>query len=200
MHNTLTRPLIQIVVGSTRKGRASEPVADWLADIARARGDLTAQIVDLRELGLPWLSGSTPPANDRREEGAERWAESVAAADGFVFVTAEYNHGYAAPLKNALDLLFSEWARKPVAFLSYGGAGGGVRAVEQLRQVAIELNMVPIRRQVAIPRIFSALDQERRLTNPPVDEAQEMLDDLVWWAMALAAARTKVATGTPVAS
>jgi NAD(P)H-dependent FMN reductase len=188
MHD-VTRPLIQIVVGSTRRGRASEAVANWLAEIARIRGDLTAQVVDLAVLDLPWLTSSTPPANDRREDGAQEWADTVAAADGFVFVTAEYNHGYAAPLKNALDLLFSEWARKPAAFLSYGGSGGGIRAVEQLRQVVIELEMVPIRRHVAIPRIFGALDEERRLVDAPVAETQLMLDDLVWWAVALADAR-----------
>ena len=187
--DTASRPLIQIIVGSTRAGRAGEPVAQWFAEVAAARGDLTPELVDLATMELPWLTSSTPPANERREDGAQQWADRVAAADGFVLVTCEYNHGYSAALKNALDLLFAEWARKPVAFLSYGGAAGGVRAVEQLRQVAIELDMVPLRRHVAIPGIFRRLGQDRRLVDPPVNEAQVMLDDLVWWATMLADAR-----------
>ena len=185
----MPRPLIQIIIGSTRAGRAGEPVAHWLAEVAAARGDLTHELVDLATMELPWLTSSTPPANERREDGAQEWADRIAAGDGYVLVTSEYNHGYAAPLKNALDLLFAEWSRKPVAFLSYGGASGGVRAVEQLRQVAIELDMVPLRRHVAIPRIFRRLDRDCRLIDPPVDEAQVMLDDLVWWATMLADAR-----------
>jgi NAD(P)H-dependent FMN reductase len=183
------RPLIEVIIGSTRGGRAGEPVARWLAELAAVRGDLTVVLVDLAAMDLPWLTSSTPPANDRREDGAQEWAATVAAADGYVLVTSEYNHGYAAPLKNAIDLLFSEWARKPVTFLSYGGAAGGVRAVEQLRQVAIELDMVPLRRHVAIPGIFRRLDEHRRLIDPPLIEAQLMLDDLVWWATTLAQAR-----------
>lgn len=193
-------PLIQVVIGSTRDGRNGEPVGRWLADLAGARGDLTVRVADLAALDLPWLMSSAPPAGAGREAGARRWAEQVAAADGFVFVTCEYNHGYAAPLKNALDLLFSEWSRKPVAFLSYGGAAGGVRAVEQLRQVVIELDMVPLRRQVAIPGIFRRLDADRRLVDPPVAEAQLMLDDLVWWSSTLAQARAGVLAATPLAS
>ena len=187
--DTADRPLIQIIIGSTRAGRAGEPVAKWLAQLATARGDLTAELIDLATMELPWLTSSTPPADERREQGAQEWAARIAAADGYVLVTSEYNHGYAAPLKNALDLLFAEWARKPVAFLSYGGASGGVRAVEQLRQVAVELDMVPLRRHVAIPAIFRRLDQQRNLIDPPVNEAQVMLDDLVWWASMLADAR-----------
>jgi NAD(P)H-dependent FMN reductase len=187
--DTADRPLIQIIIGSTRARRAGEPVAKWLAQLATARGDLTAELVDLATMELPWLTSSTPPADERREQGAQEWAARIAAADGYVLVTSEYNHGYAAPLKNALDLLFAEWARKPVAFLSYGGASGGVRAVEQLRQVAVELDMVPLRRHVAIPAIFRRLDQQRNLIDPPVNEAQVMLDDLVWWASMLADAR-----------
>jgi NAD(P)H-dependent FMN reductase len=186
------RPLIQIILASTRAGRNGEPVATWLTEMAQTRGDLNAELLDLADFDLPWLASSTPPANQTREPGAQNWADKIAAGDGFVLITSEYNHGYAAPLKNALDLLFCEWARKPVAFVSYGGAGGGIRAVEQLRQVVIELDMVPIRPHAAIPGIFRRLDEERQLVDPPVDEAQRMLDDLVWWAAALARARADV--------
>jgi hypothetical protein len=93
----------------------------------------------------------------------QRWAAQVARADGYVLVTPEYNHGYPAVLKNALDHLFSEWNGKPVAFVGYGGPGGGLRAVEQLRQVVVELEMVPMRQQVAIAGVYAAFDQDGRL-------------------------------------
>jgi len=183
-------PLIQIIVGSTREQRRGAPIARWLAGLAEARSDLAVAVTDLADLDLPLLAHASPPMNDSSRDGAAHgWSQVVAAADGFVIVTPEYNHGYPAPLKNALDHLFSEWNRKPVAFVSYGGSGGGLRAVEQLRQVAIELEMVPIRRQVAIARVWSAIDEGGRLREPPTDEARALLDDLVWWATALRGGR-----------
>jgi NAD(P)H-dependent FMN reductase len=186
----ITTPLIQIIVGSTRDERRGEPIARWLADLAAVRGDLTVELVDLGRLRLPFLTHATPPINAHARDGAALdWSRQVAAADGYIVVTPEYNHGYPAPLKNALDHLFSEWNRKPMAFVSYGASGGGIRAVEQLRQVAIELEMVPIRRQVAIPRVWAAIDDHGRLRQPPAEEATVLLDDLIWWATTLRAGR-----------
>jgi NAD(P)H-dependent FMN reductase len=118
-----------------------------------------------------------------------RWAETVEAADGFVLITPEYNHGYPAALKNALDLVYAEWGRKPVAFVSYGGPAGGVRAVQQLREVVIELDLVPLRRQVAIPRVHTALREDGPDDPRHASAAERLLDDLAWWARALAGAR-----------
>lgn len=187
-------PLIQIIVASTRRQRRGEPIAAWFAGIAAARDDLALDVTDLAELSLPPLTDATPPMDaGSRDPAARAWGETVAAADGYVVVTPEYNHGYPAPLKNALDHLFTEWGRKPIGFVSYGAASGGVRAVEQLRQLAVELDMVPIRRQVAIARVWAALDQQGGLREPPDADAQAMLDELVWWATALRAARTPAA-------
>ena len=184
-------PVIQIIIASTRRQRRGGPIAAWFADVAAARDDLTVEVADLVELSLPLLTDATPPMGARsREPAAREWAETAAAADGYVVVTPEYNHGYPAPLKNALDHLFGEWGRKPIGFVSYGTASAGARAVEQLRQVAVELDMVPIRHQVAIARIWAALDEDGALREPPVAEARAMLDDLVWWATTLRDART----------
>jgi NAD(P)H-dependent FMN reductase len=184
-------PLIQIIVASTRRQRRGTPIARWFASVAAARDDLTPEISELAELSLPLLADATPPMGvTSRDPVAHGWAETVAAADGYVVVTPEYNHGYPAPLKNALDHLFGEWGRKPIGFVSYGAASGGARAVEQLRQVAVELDMVPVRRQVAIPRIWAALDERGALRDPPTADADALLDDLVWWATTLRAART----------
>ena len=110
-------------------------------------------------------------------------------ADGYVLVTPEYNHGYPASLKNALDHVYTEWVRKPVSFVSYGGPGGGARAVEQLRQVVIELQMAPLRQQVLIHRFWTKLGHDGFLSDGHEDEATELLDELVWWAGALSTAR-----------
>lgn len=188
-------PHIQIILGSTREQRRGEPIARWLAELASARGDLSAELLDLAEFALPFLTQATPPmAPDSRDEAARSWAKKIASADGYVLVVPEYNHGYPAAIKNALDHLFAEWNRKPMGFVSYGGMSGGVRAVEQLRQVVIELNMVPLRRQVAIPRVWEQITDGGQLRAPQDPEAHLLLDDVVWWASALRAARQTPAT------
>ena len=127
---------------------------------------------------------------ESQDGSALEWSEKVARAYGYALVTPEYNHGYPAPpLKNALDHLFSEWNRKPIGFVSYGASGGGLRAVEQLRQVAIELKMAPVRRRVAIPRVWEALDGSGVPRDPQVTEqARALLDEMAWWATSLRAA------------
>jgi NAD(P)H-dependent FMN reductase len=188
-------PHIQIILGSTRDQRRGEPIASWLAELADARGDLTSELVDLAGFELPFLAGATPPPmnSDARDEAARDWAAKIGAADGYVLVVPEYNHGYPAAIKNALDHLFTEWNRKPISFVSYGGLAGGVRAVEQLRQVAIELEMVPLRRQIAIPRIWEAIGEGGQLRDPQGPQAQLLLDDMAWWARTLRAGREHAA-------
>src|SRR5207244_1039413 len=118
---------------------------------------------------------------------ANRWAAKVAEADGFVFIAAEYNHGYTAALKNALDWIYREWRRKPVAFVGYGNAGGA-RAIEQLRQVAVELHLAPLKAAVHLPaEVYRATAKETAPADPahfaPVEAAAVALrDDLAWWA------------------
>jgi NAD(P)H-dependent FMN reductase len=192
----MTKPHIQIILGSTRDQRRGPAIARWFASIAAERDDISSELLDLAEFNLPFLSGATPPiAPDSREEAARGWGAKVADGDGYVFVIPEYNHGYPAAVKNALDHLFCEWSRKPIGFVSYGGAAGGVRAVEQLRQVAVELDMVPVRRQVAIARIWQAIDEQGNLRPPvPLRAAQRLLDDIGTWANALRVGRAAVAT------
>ncbi|HEX5224655.1 MAG TPA: NAD(P)H-dependent oxidoreductase [Solirubrobacteraceae bacterium] len=183
-------PRVLVIIASTRQERRGEPIARWFTEYARTRSDVSVELADLALLDLPPLRESTPPMHaDSRDAGAADWSRMVAEADAFVVVCGEYNHGYPAPLKNAFDHLFSEWARKPVGFVSYGGAAGGVRAVEQLRQVAVELDMVPVRRQVAIHRVWAAFGADGQLSDPPREDASLLLDDVVWWADTLRGAR-----------
>jgi NAD(P)H-dependent FMN reductase len=125
-------PVIQVVVGTTRPGRfADKPVA-WLVDRLEGRADLALEVLDLRDHPLPFYEATVPPARSRRDcpnEAVARLGRAIDRADGFVFVTAEYNHGYPAALKNAMDHVFPEFNRKPVAFVGYGNVGGA-RAIE----------------------------------------------------------------------
>lgn len=186
---------IQVILGSTRQGRAGARVARWFMGHADARTDLDVELVDLRDWPLPFFDQPMPPMRGGYADNKQqRWAEQVARADGYVLVTPEYNHGYPAVLKNALDHLFAEWNGKPVAFVGYGGPGGGLRAVEQLRQVVVELGMVPMREQVAITNVYAAFDQDGHLASPHRHDRQAVavLDELANWSATLAAARSAI--------
>jgi len=176
----MTAPLVQVILGSTRKGRAGERVSRWFMDQAQGRDDLRLELVDLRDWPLPFFDSPVPPAMGRYDDPAQQaWGAHVGRADAYVLVTPEYNHGYPAVLKNALDTVYAEWRGKPVGFVGYGSVGAGVRAVEQLRQVVIELSMLPLREQVGIPRVYAAFDEAGRLRAPHHDaEAKAVLDGI----------------------
>lgn len=182
-------PHIQIVIGSIRDGRAGEPIARWFADHASARSDLTSELIDLKEWNLPFLTQSTPPMRGYETDITRRWAVKVAEADGYVLVTPEYNHGYPASLKNALDHVYGEWTRKPVSYVSYGGPAGGCRAVQQLRQVAVEFQQAPLRKQVMIPRFWEHMGEDGFAGTAFEADASAVLDELAWWSTALKTAR-----------
>lgn len=188
---------IEIIIGSTRQKRFSEKPARWIYQEAKKRQELDVELVDLRDYPLPFFD---EPISPTRMEGkypngdVQRWANKVAEADGYIIVAPEYNHGYPAVLKNAFDNIYPEWNRKPVGFVSYGSALGA-RAVEQLRQVAIELQMAPIRAAIHIPsQVYLAVARPKEGDPPnPFDAlsgpANAFLDQLTWWTRALKAAR-----------
>jgi NAD(P)H-dependent FMN reductase len=194
-------PRIQLIVGTDREGRFSEKAAAWVMDRLGGRDDLELEPVDLREHPLPFYDQAKPPAYGHREypPAVARWAGTVERADGYIVVTAEYNHGYPALLKNALDHAFPEFNRKPVAFVGYGNVGGA-RAIEQLRLVAVEFEMAPLRHAVHI--LPDVMRPVRTAEGPldvelfaPLDPRLEMLaTDLLWWTRALATARAGVAS------
>ena len=176
---------LAVIVGSTREGRFGGTIARWFVAHARLRDDITIDIIDLLDVDLPLVYPLEPDAR------AQAYIERIARADAFVVITPEYNHGYPAALKQAIDLPRDEWRRKPVAFVSYGGVGGGLRAVEQLRQVFAELHTATIRDTVSLHMAWGLFDAEGVLVEPGRHEqaATAMLDDLVWWATALRTAR-----------
>ena len=157
-------PKLLIILGSTRPGRIGLPVANWFAELAITDGRFEVQLVDLAELALPLLDEPDHPAlRQYTTQHAVAWSTIVDAADAIVLVTAEYNFGYPAPLKNALDYLCQEWRHKPLGFVSYGGVAAGTRAVQQLQQVTSALQMVTIGTAVNIPFVFHMIDAAGQL-------------------------------------
>lgn len=184
-------PRILVVVASTRRGRFADQVVAWLRPFLDAHAGLEFEIADLREWRLPYYDRPELPNRSAPRGRAADWAARVGAADGFLVVTPEYNHGYPAVLKSALDAVYTEWNRKPMAFVTYGGWSGGVRAAEQLAQVAVELQVAPLRGGIALQFAALGLGEGRELPHAAMLEgnAGRLLDQLEWWARALRAAR-----------
>ena len=146
------RPLLQIIVASTRPGRVGEPIARWFGDYAREHGAFEVEIVDLADVDLPMFAEPEHPRLGRYTlDSTKAFSATIARADAFAIVHPEYNHSYNAALKNALDHLNQEWAGKPVALLGYGGVAAGARATEALLPVLIALRMSPVPATVPIP-------------------------------------------------
>lgn len=156
-------PVLQIVIASTRPGRVGLPVGRWFADVAREHAGFEVELVDLAEVGLPLLDEPNHPRLARYEhQHTKDWSATVSRADAFVFVMPEYNHGFNAALKNAIDFLFHEWAYKPVGFVSYGGIAAGTRAVQLLKPVLASLKLSPAVSAVNIPFVAQFVDDEGR--------------------------------------
>jgi len=175
-------PKLHVVLASIRPGRVGEPIAHWIVERARARADFDVELVDLKEVNLPLMAEPNhPKLRQYTFEHTKRWSARVHAADAFVFVMPEHNHGYSAPLKNAFDYLTFEWLYKPVGFVSYGGIAGGTRAVQQFKQVVAGLKMTPLMEGVAIPMVQEALDDTGSLPSTPELEqaADAMFAELV---------------------
>jgi NAD(P)H-dependent FMN reductase len=175
-------PQLMIVIGSVRPGRAGLPIAQWFTERARRHGKFELTVVDLAELGLPFMDEpSHPRFHNYTQQHTKDWSAQVAAADAFVFVTAEYNHGYPPALKNAIDYLHAEWEFKPVGFVSYGGVASGTRAMQQLKQVVTALRMTPLVEAVNIPFHTRFLGEDGAVEANEVMEqaADAMLDELL---------------------
>jgi NAD(P)H-dependent FMN reductase len=186
---------IKVIIGSTRQQRFGEQPAKWIADKAKAKG-LDVEILDLRDYPLPFFDEAMSPTMAAMKgiypyPVSAKWTAKIGEADGFIMIAAEYNHGYTAVLKNAIDYVSREWNKKPVAFVGYGSVGGA-RAIEQLRQVVIELQMTPIRDAVHMTNFWSLLDEKGAIKTDSFEHAGDaMLDQLIWWTGALKTARSK---------
>jgi NAD(P)H-dependent FMN reductase len=187
----MNRLKIKVILGSTRANRFCDKTAQWIFDEASKRTDFEVELLDLRDYPLPFFEEAMPPGlakDSYTNPDVVRWRDKVRDGDGFIICSPEYNHGYPAVLKNALDYVYFAWSRKAVAFVSWGGAGGA-RAVEQLRLVAIELDMAPTRAAVHIPNPWFIKDVSELQTPQYQQSATLLLDQLAWWAGALRTAR-----------
>ncbi|MFE2261197.1 NADPH-dependent FMN reductase [Streptomyces griseosporeus] len=184
---------VAVIVGSVREGRQGPAVTDWFLRTAEGHG-LDLDVIDVAEVDLPlvmpgWGGSPGPEA----AAALARVSPRVERADAFVIVTPEYNHSFPAALKNFIDWHHPQWQAKPVGFVSYGGLGGGLRAVEQLRLVFAELHAVTVRDSVSLHGPWSGLGQDGEPLDATVCEgaAKGMLGQLAWWARALRTARAE---------
>ena len=191
-----SKPRIAVIIGSTRDTRFADKPAAWMIDQVNQNGAFEAELVDLRDFDLPLFnevaSNAWMPSSD---PAAIKWQEKIAEFDGYVFVVAEYNRSLTGSLKNALDQAYVEWNRKPVGAIGYGGVGAA-RAIEHLRNIAVELQMVPLRNAVHIAA-GSFMKVHPMGENAPISEIEAaikpasdaMLGELLWWANATREAR-----------
>ena len=185
---------IAVIIGSTRPNRNGEAVGKWAFEIASKRKDAEFELIDLAEVNLPLLDEPIPPAAGKyQNQHTKDWAARIAAFDAFVFVTAEYNHGVPAALKNAIDYLFAEWNDKAAGFVSYGSAYGA-RAVESLRLVMGEIKIADVRTQVMLS-LYTDFENfsEFKPTERHERTMNTMLDELIAWGTALKTVRESVA-------
>ncbi|MFD2627548.1 NADPH-dependent FMN reductase [Oceanobacillus kapialis] len=177
---TVEKLNIGIILGSTREGRLSPQVGNWVKELADQRGDANYTVIDLADYKLPLLGESGADAS-----GAAAWAEVIAKQDGFVFVVQEYNHSITASLKNALDYLRVEWNNKAAGIVSYGSVGGA-RAAEHLRGILGELLVADVRVHPALS-LFTDFENGAELKPAAVqaDSVNQMLDQLIPWSTAL---------------
>ena len=183
---------VGLIYGSTREGRFCDKVGQWAAGQIADSGKFSLDVVDPAEPSLRTGREAERSSGDYRASASLR--QRIAEADAFVVVTPEYNHGYPAPLKSLIDSIGIEWHAKPVAFVSYGGISGGLRAVEQLRQVFAELHAVTVRDSVSFAGPWNQFDALGKLLEP--EQAQRSMTTLLkrlhWWGVALRHARGTV--------
>lgn len=176
----MTKLNIGIILGSTRQGRVSPQVGEWVKEIADERDDADYEIVDIADYNLPFVF-----TTDGSEPGIQAWLDKIDSLDGFVFIVQEYNHGVTGALKNAVDTAKDQWANKAAGFISYGSTGGA-RAVEQLRNVLGELKVADVRNH---PTLSLFTDFENFSTFKPADihppSVHTTLEEVNQWSTAL---------------
>lgn len=194
----MSKAKIAVIIGSTRDTRLAPKPAEWIFNLAKGHPELDVELVDLKSFDLPFFnepaSNLWMPSKDPR---AVAWQNKIGTFDGYIFVVAEYNRSITGALKNALDQAYKEWMRKPAGYIGYGSVGAA-RAVEHLRLINIELQMVPTRSGVHIGGSEFAKIHPM-MGNQPISAVEEailpsakaMLDELAWWAKATRAARSE---------
>jgi NAD(P)H-dependent FMN reductase len=179
-------PKLGIILGSTRPGRVGLPVTEWFTSRARQHGGFDIELIDLLEVNLPMDEPKHPRLKQYTHQHTEDWSARIDSANALVMVTPEYNDGFPAPLKNAIDFLHCEWHHKPVGIVSYGGISAGTRSAQVLKQVLTTLRMWPLFEAVSIPFVAQFIHDGRLVANDVLEQAADaMLDELVQMELAL---------------
>jgi NAD(P)H-dependent FMN reductase len=182
---------IGVIISTTRPTRLGPKIAAWFMSQVANNSDADFELIDLKEVNLPFINEQESPSSGNYElEHTKKWSETIKGFDGFVLVTAEYNNGPPAPLKNALDSIYHEWDKKPVAFVGYG-TYGATRAVEQLVNVTAKMGMVPLPKTFAsIIKTWDAFDDNGKVKSEYVmGNVEELVENLLWWTNILKEAR-----------
>lgn len=185
---------LKVIIGSTRPSRKGHLVADWFLSLLEQHKSFEVEVLDLKEINLPFMDEVEHPKLQKyANEHTKKWSRTIHSADAFVIVTPEYNFGYPASLKNALDYLSSEWEDKPLGFVSYGGVSAGTRAVQALKLPATTMGMMPLPQAVNVPFFTQFITKEGVFEGNDVLEksAHLMLDKLSNWTEALKGMREK---------
>jgi NAD(P)H-dependent FMN reductase len=183
----VTKPTLQIIIASTRPGRVGPSVATWIHDRAVKHSGFDVELIDLAEVNLPMFDEPRHPRfGEYVHQHTKDWSATISRGDAYIFVIPEYNYGFNAAIKNAIDYLNREWLYKPLGFVTYGGVAAGTRAMQMLKQVVSALKMVPMTEAVNIPFVQQFLDSDRVLQPNDVMEtaATAMLDELARWTAA----------------
>jgi NAD(P)H-dependent FMN reductase len=188
---------LQIIIGSTRPGRAADLVTPWVTEQAKAHGAFEIEVLDLRDWQLPMFAETFETVGDFNDPTystpvVRAWNQKIREGDAYLVITPEYNHSVPAVLKNAIDSVFVSFAfrNKPIVAVGYsGGVAGGIRAIEHLAQIAVEAEMVPIRTVTVFPQVAEAFAHGRPVNPVAEISLRTGLDDLKWWSDVLAAAR-----------
>lgn len=186
---------LKIILASTRPGRKGPALANWIFETAQKHCEFTVELLDLATINLPFLDEPHHPRLQKYEKDhTKKWSSQISSADAFIFVMPEYNYGYAATLKNALDFLYNEWLYKPVAFVTYGGIAGGTRSLQALKQVVTSLKMMPVVEAVNVPFFTNHINEQGIfIADEGIQKSAEvMLKELLKWTEALQQMRNKV--------
>jgi NAD(P)H-dependent FMN reductase len=185
---------LKIITASTRPARKGPALANWIFETAKQHTEFSVELLDLAEINLPFLDEPHHPRLQKYEkEHTKKWSAQISSADAFIFVTPEYNYGYPAPLKNALDFLYNEWLYKPVGFVAYGGIAAGTRCMQALKQVVTALKMMPVVEAVNVPFFTNHINEQGIfIADEGIQKSAEgMLKELLKWTEALHQMRNK---------
>lgn len=174
---------LKIITSSVRPGRKGPIVTNWIAEKAKQHGSFNVEVLDLKEINLPLMDEPNHPATKKYEhEHTKQWSAKIEQADAFIFVTAEYDFNYPAPLRNALEFLYHEWSYKAAGIVSYGGVSAGTRAFNSLKSDLSSFNMAPLAKAVHIPFFTQFIKDGKLVPNEIMEKSAEaLLHELVRW-------------------